>query len=390
MKKHVLAASILGSLGVAAHAQSSVTLYGILDAGVTYVNNAATATGHSSLVKYGDGVSQGSRWGMKGSEDLGGGLRAIFTLEGGFSTGDGTASQGGALFGRQAYVGLSKDGVGSLTFGRQYSFSTDYLGGNYSMGGLTAAGNYAYHINDVDQLTSSRINNSVKFSSANFSGLTFGALFGFSNQTDFAGSPTTTAGGTTTQGSSSTYSFGANYAQGPFGIGAAYTNIRFPNGATPAFSVSVANVNTGGLRDLETYGVGTRYAFGPATLWGLWTHTKFEPITAASSKLDNFDVGVRYSATPALTAGVGYTYSKLDDHFEGKWQQFNGVLDYALSKRTDVYLLTIYQKASGSNVIAGRVVPVQAEVGSSSSFIGNSGVGADSQFVARIGLRTKF
>ena len=154
-------------------------------------------------------------------------------------------SAGGAIFGRQAFVGLSKNGIGSLTFGRQYSFSTDYIGANYSMGSQTPAGNYAYHINDLDQLTSSRINNAVKFQSANFAGLTFGAMYGFSNSTQFAGTPTTT-GANGSQGSSSAYSFGANYAQGPFGIGAAYTNIRFPNGAQPAFGVSIANLNTQG------------------------------------------------------------------------------------------------------------------------------------------------
>ncbi|MDI9674886.1 hypothetical protein QM291_30390, partial [Pseudomonas aeruginosa] len=68
-----------------------------------------------------------------------------------------------------------------------YSFSTDILGSNYTTGGNTVAGNYAYHVNDIDQLTSSRINNAVKFQSANYSGFTFGALYGFSNSTDFAG-----------------------------------------------------------------------------------------------------------------------------------------------------------------------------------------------------------
>jgi predicted porin len=390
MKKQFLTVSVLATFGIAAHAQSSVTLYGLLDAGVTYANNVATPTGHGSVVKYGDGVAQGSRWGMKGVEDLGGGLRAIFVLESGFSTGDGTSGQGGALFGRQAYVGLCKDGIGSLTFGRQYSFSTEYLGGNYSAGGLTAAGNYAFHINDLDQLTSSRINNSVKFSSASFHGLTFGALYGFSNATDFAGSPATAAG----VGSSSTISFGANFNQGPLGVGAAYTNIRYPRSAAPQFSTSIANVNMLGtnldLRSLETYGIGGRYAFGPATIWGLWTHTNFEPLTAGTSRLDNLETGVRYAVTPAFNASLGYTYSRLKDNLTGHWNQINGSVDYALSKRTDVYLLTIYQKASGSNVVGGRVVPVQAEVGSSSSFIGNSGVGADSQFAARVGLRTKF
>ena len=81
------------------------------------------------------------------------------------------------------------------------------------MGSQTPAGNYAYHINDLDQLTSSRINNAVKFQSANFAGLTFGAMYGFSNSTQFAGTPTTT-GANGSQGSSSAYSFGANYAQG--------------------------------------------------------------------------------------------------------------------------------------------------------------------------------
>ncbi|BFG78990.1 porin [Paraburkholderia terrae] len=388
MKKTILAAAALGSFSIVAQAQSSVTLYGLLDAGITYANKVATSTGHDSLVKYGDGVASGSRWGLRGTEDLGGGLKAIFVLESGFSTGDGTSGQGGALFGRQAFVGLAKDGIGSVTFGRQYSFSTDYIGANYTMGSQTPAGNYAYHINDLDQLTSSRINNAVKFSSANFAGLTFGAMYGFSNSTQFAGTPTTTAGTTTTQGSSSTYSFGANYATGPFGIGAAYTNIRFPNGATPAFSVSIANVNTLGLRDLETFGVGARYAIASGLVFANWTHTKFEPLTGESSKLNNYEIGGRWGFTPALSAGLGYTFSKLDDRFEGKWHQINSSVDYALSKRTDVYLLGIYQKASGSNVVAGRNVPVQAEIGSSSSFIGNAG--ANTQLVTRVGLRHRF
>jgi predicted porin len=227
----------------------------------------------------------------------------------------------------------------------------------------------------------------VKFSSANFAGLTFGAMYGFSNSTQFAGTPTTTGTGGA-QGSSSTYSFGANYATGPFGIGAAYTNIRFPNGATPAFSVSIANVNTLGLRDLETFGIGARYAIASGLVFANWTHTKFEPLTGESSKLNSYEIGGRWGFTPALSAGLGYTFSKLDDRFEGKWHQINSSVDYALSKRTDVYLLGIYQKASGSNVVAGRNVPVQAEIGSSSSFIGNAG--ANTQFVTRVGLRHRF
>ena len=258
MNKRILVAAVLGSIGVAAHAQSSVTLYGLIDAGVSYVNHAGTNS--KSLTKYDDGVAQGSRWGIKGSEDLGGGLKAIFTLENGFNSGNGTLGQNSREFGRQAFVGLSKDGMGTVTFGRQYSLSTDVLGA-YTTGSNTVAGNYAFHINDVDQLTSSRIDNSVKFTSANYSGLTFGALYGFSNQAGaFAGAPGTGSGTTAVAGSTRTYSFGLNYAAGPFGVGAAYTDIRYPSqqaGITTAIS-NVSPIAANNIKELRTFGLGGR------------------------------------------------------------------------------------------------------------------------------------
>ena len=390
MKKNLLAAAALAAfacIATSAHAQSSVTLYGIIDAGVSYVNNSATRTGSDHLFKYDDGVAQASRWGLRGAEDLGGGLKAIFVLENGFNSGTGALGQGGAEFGRQAYVGISKNDVGSITFGRQYSFSTDYLGSAYSIGGQTVAGNYAYHINDVDQLTSSRINNAVKFSSASFYGVTFGAMYGFSNQAGaFAGAPNTTVGTTTVAGSSRAYSFGLNYKAGPFGIGAAYTDIRFPGASTPAFSTTIANIATGGAKDLRTFGVGANYAFGAATVFGLWTNTRFEPVAGNSSKFNAYEIGGKYAVTPAFTAGLGYTYMNLSDAFQGHWHQIDASADYALSKRTDVYALAIYQKASGAN----RGVENQAQIGSASSYFGTSGAGENNQLAFRIGVRHKF
>ncbi|CAG4889627.1 porin [Paraburkholderia saeva] len=386
MKKTLIATAVLGSVTLTAHAQSSVTLYGLIDAGISYVNNARSGTSHDSLVKYDDGVASGSRWGLRGSEDLGGGLKALFVLESGFNSGNGTLGQGGALFGRQAFVGLSRDGMGSLTFGRQYSFSTDYLGGNYSTGSQTVAGNYAYHINDVDQLTSSRINNAVKFSSANFAGLTFGALYGFSNSTSFAGAPATGTPAAPVAGSSRAYSFGVNYANGPFGIGAAYTDIRYPSQAVPPFSTTLANVSTGTVRDLRTYGAGGRYVIGAATLWALYTNTRFETLTGAATTFAAYEAGARYAFTPALTAGAGYTYMHLSNANTGHWNQGDLSIDYALSKRTDVYALGIYQIASGHN----GTQDLQAQIGSSTSFFGPSGAGADDQLAFRVGIRHRF
>ncbi|WP_042629075.1 porin [Burkholderia plantarii] len=382
MNKKLLTTAILAATASAAHAQSSVTLYGVIDAGISYVNHSKNAAGGSSkLFKYDDGVAQGSRWGIRGQEDLGGGLKAIFVLENGFNSGTGALGQGSSMFGRQAYVGLSKNDMGTVSFGRQYSFSTDILGSNYSTGGNTVVGNYAYHVNDVDQLTSSRINNSVKFQSANYYGFTFGALYGFSNSAGaFAGTPNVG----TTVGTSSAYSFGVNYANGPASIGAAYTNIRFPQGSATPLSGNLANISVGSsLRDLRTFGVGGRYVFGPATAWVLWTSTQFDALNSFGTKYNAYEAGVKYALTPALSGAVGYTYSNATQNNQSyHWNQVNGTVDYALSKRTDVYGLVVYQQASGKGV--------QAQIGSSTSYFSTSGSGSKNQIAARVGIRHKF
>ncbi|CAE6718650.1 porin [Paraburkholderia aspalathi] len=380
MNKKVLAAATLAVFATAAHAQSSVTLYGLIDAGFTYVNHAGAQA--QKLYQYGDGVAQASRWGLRGTEDLGNGLKALFTLENGFNSGTGALGQGSSLFGRQAYVGLSQNGIGTLTFGRQYSFSTDFLGGVYSNGSQTVAGNYGYHINDVDQLTSSRVSNAVKFTSANFAGLTFGGMYGFSNQAGaFAGAPGAT-------GSSSVYSFGVNYANGPFGIGAAYTDIRYPGSASPTtFSTTLANsAISGTAKDLSTVGVGTKYSIGAATMWALWTHTNIEQITGHMTTFNAYEAGGKYAFTPALTGALGYTYMQSKDQTNGHWNQIDASVDYALSKRTDVYLLGVYQAAAGKT---SKNTGLQAQIGSStSSFLPVAG--ASTQLAVRAGLRHKF
>jgi len=103
MKKTLLVGALTGVFATMAHAQSSVTLYGLIDAGITYTNNQR---GHSNWQETSGSVN-GSRWGLRGAEDLGGGLKAIFTLENGFNINNGTLGQQSRMFGRQAYVGLS-------------------------------------------------------------------------------------------------------------------------------------------------------------------------------------------------------------------------------------------------------------------------------------------
>ncbi|MGT2476831.1 porin [Paraburkholderia terrae] len=108
---------------------SMVTLYGLIDQGLEYVNNVAKGkNATTNAYRMGDGTAT-SYFGIRGSEDLGGGTKAIFDLQGGFMPSNGTSRQGGRLFGRQSYVGL--DGkFGRLTFGRQYTmrfFATSFI-----------------------------------------------------------------------------------------------------------------------------------------------------------------------------------------------------------------------------------------------------------------------
>jgi predicted porin len=182
MKKLLIAAVANTALGcslapISAMAQSSVTLYGLIDEGLNYTSN----TGGHSNIQMESGFAQGSRWGLKGSEDLGGGTKAVFQLENGFDVNSGKLGQGGRMFGRQAYVGLSSAQFGTLTMGRQYDSVVDFLAL------LMADGNWAgylmSHPYDNDNTDNSfRLNNSVKYMSNTYGGFTFGGLYGFSNQ----------------------------------------------------------------------------------------------------------------------------------------------------------------------------------------------------------------
>ncbi|AWP68613.1 porin [Bordetella holmesii] len=110
--------SLLAGFAGAAQAADSVTLYGLIDAGIGYEQVKFNGDKQSRFGAV-QGVSSGSRFGMRGVEDLGDGLRAVFNLEAGFGPLNGNSQQNGRLFGRQATVGLDSDYWGRLEFGRQ-------------------------------------------------------------------------------------------------------------------------------------------------------------------------------------------------------------------------------------------------------------------------------
>src|SRR3954453_16205720 len=120
MKKALLAAALM-SAGVVAHAQSSVTLYGRLDAGVEYISGLPNAnyTGSTSRFRAESGDWGTSLWGMKGVEDLGGGYKAVFQLEGSFNTMTGQGPGNNGIFNRWATVGFANNNFGTLLLGRE-------------------------------------------------------------------------------------------------------------------------------------------------------------------------------------------------------------------------------------------------------------------------------
>ncbi len=121
MKQHIILACAVGTFAVSAHAQSSVTLYGSIDAGITYANNV----GGKSVWQQGSGNLSNNYFGLRGAEDLGGGLKAIFMMESGFDLNNGGFHNSDDMFNHQAFVGLKSDAYGTVTLGRQYDSTSE-------------------------------------------------------------------------------------------------------------------------------------------------------------------------------------------------------------------------------------------------------------------------
>ena len=392
MKKLILASAVLGAVGSsAAWAQNSVTLYGIIDEGFNFNTNA----GGKHLYNLSSGVIAGSRFGMRGTEDLGGGLKAVFVLENGFDVNNGQLGQGGLMFGRQAYVGLSSAQLGTVTLGRQYDSIVDYVGPLEA--GDQWGGYIASHPQDMDNFNSTyRPNNTVKFTSANYDGLTFGGTYSFGGQ----------AGNFS---ANQIWSLGAGYTNGPLALGVGYLNARTPNttggifnnGSSASPLTPTANPVYGGFATANTYqviGAGGAYTFGAATFGVTYSNVSFRNLGATGATIfqngtnatfNNVEANFKYQITPALLAGFAFDYTDGSSVTRANGSSQDGAkyylyalgTDYFLSKRTDVYLIGAFQHASGTDSTGGPAV---------ASMKGLTPSSTDNVFTARIGIRHKF
>ncbi|MEW9586197.1 porin [Paraburkholderia sp. DGU8] len=372
--KTLLALS-LGILGFStgAYAQSSVILYGIIDDGLTYSSNQG---GHSAYQMQ-SSMAQGNRWGLKGTEDLGEGSTAIFRLESGFNVNTGALSQGGRLFGRPAYVGLSNVHYGTLTLGRQDEEIGDYIG-PYSANGRLPGGILFPHPGDLDNNgIDFRLQNAVKYVSPVIAGLTGVAAYSFGG----------TAGNFARN---SAKSFALQYVGGFFEFAAAYTAIDHPATAVTDGVWTPNNTVDGnyGLAagSYKVVGVGGAYTFGSVKISANWTHTQFGDLDPAlGAKIAGhvtFNIGevvASYQVTPALQLGTAYSYTQGSVSATGqrpRYQEVDGSVDYYLSKSTDVYTVATYMRAGG-----GAVADLAPVLSASSSA---------NQLALRVGIRKTF
>ena len=340
MKKTLLVAALaIGFTGVA-QAETSVTLYGLIDAGLGYEQVKGSNGFKQSHIGATNGVSSGSRWGMRGSEDLGNGLKAIFTLESGFNNQTGQSGQSSRLFGRQATVGLANDAWGTLEFGRQKNVASKYMDAVSPFGtdyGLSSAGAA------FSSAQSTRYDNMVMYTTPSFAGFQVAGGYSFN---------TNGAGNFATNDNQRAITTGVRYANGPLNVFGTYDQ----------FKNSTAN---GDVPKVRSYILGASYDFEVVKLAAAWGQTRNGWFTAANPgttgdsnvglpsmrtadgfRADSLMVGatVPFGATKLLASWqrVDPKNDKLIANAEETTNIFALGATYDLSKRTNLYAYASY------------------------------------------------
>ena len=320
MRKHRVAGSLLAStLAIAswgAQAQSSVTLYGRIDAGLEYVNGLKDG----ARLKAESGDWGTSLWGMKGAEDLGGGTQAIFKLEEGFQIMNGQMGAPGDLFNRYALVGLSNPTYGTFQLGRSLFISNGvwdfdpFVQEAFSSASLVRGRNWP------------QISNSINYQSPNLYGFDFAGQYALSNSTNFNGSSNA---GTPAAVSTTGRAAGAQitYTQGFLEARGLYDEIRDGNGQfSNLFAFS------------REYTAAVNLTFGSVKVQAAYEHLNANAvIDGGPTSADHEWLGVTYTFTPAVALTVGGFHINVNKGGgNATLYEMTGI--YNLTKRTFLFL----------------------------------------------------
>ena len=377
-----LCAAVSSVVPIAAHAQSSVTLYGAIDNGFTYSSNQKG--NHNFYMS--QGSLNASKFGFLGSEDLGGGLKTIFRLEAGFNSQTGAASSSGYEFNRQAYVGLSDQQYGTFTVGRQYTPYFNFVGALGPTGYLTGA--TGAHPGDLDALdTTLRFNNSLTYTSPSIRGLQGSVQYGLGG-----------VGGSFSQGN--TLSAALRYETGPFKAAVGFNrlnNLSTSNAVGTVADNSPVNVAYASAETNQMVAAAAQYKFGNAMVGLNYSNVVYRPGSGSAFQqtavFNTYGAISTYQLTPTIYLAAGYSYTRASESNgisdSARYNQFSFEQTYSLSARTCVYFLEAYQHASGKALASNgtSIVNAVAVVGDSQNATPSSG---PSQFVGTIGLRHFF
>lgn len=323
--KQLILATAMSVAVSGAWAQTNVSIYGIVDAGVEFLTNAGTVAGQSKdLARLSSGNLAGSRLGFRGTEDLGGGLKAVFQLENGFDTDTGALAQGGRLFGRQAFVGLQSS-YGALTLGRQQNSLYDLI---IQYDPMSFSARYSAMTHDAT--FTGRADNAIKYT-GNFGPVTTTAFYSLGRNLDgeVPGNPKV----------SRNFGGGVAYAAGPFGVGLAFDQYH---GNTIATQDQTA----------KRIALGANYTLGAVKAFAGYRRLNDEIVAAGTPevKANLVWLGAAYRPATALTL-TGALYRT--DFKNSGADPMSLVLsaDYAFSKRTDGYVTVARaNNKNGSNL----------------------------------------
>lgn len=345
MKKLLLALFLSAGIITAAQAQSSVTIYGILDVGYIGKNmkgTPSTATNTLNSNQFGSSAETSSRLGFRGTEDLGGGTSAFFTIETGLTP---TSSTLSSFNNRQTFVGLAQKGVGNMAVGTQYGPIHKAVGATDPGQFNNVIGSVIYPAAGTDGGQSSadaaytiRFANSLTATTERFKGFSINALYSLNNQNSTQTGATT--GGTV---NNTAYGFGADYTLGKFYATVAYQSVKSINDTSATASISSSFVGTN-TTDNQLY-AGATYDLNFVKLFAGYTDRKIQSNLNSGDELNRTaqQIGARAFLTKKVegwaSVGNGRYNAFGTNQATANFTAYQLGANYWMSKRTNLYAI---------------------------------------------------